>query len=414
MATDATVQVGLEMATLGESTLAVLRRVLPPEASVRNPVDMIASGGPQQYRECVTAILADPAVDSLLVIFVSPVVTDPAAVARTIVEGVDNGLKLSGTAKPVLACFMGGRGGSGEDIAVLRKAHIPCYPFPEGAVQTLAAMTRFHEWRARPAGRVVHHTADLARARAVVSRVREAGQQWLQTDDAIELMEAYGIPIAPGRRVKTPEEAIEFAERVGYPVVLKLDLPELLHKSDVGGVKVDLRSAGEIKGAFWDLKESLAKQGIEDARHLVQKMITGGRETIIGAVQDATVGHVIMFGLGGVFVELMHDVAFRVHPLTDADAAHMIREIRGWPLLAGYRGAAGVDVERLQDVLLRVSQMVSDFPEIAEMDLNPFIAEPKGRPSVAVDARVRLAPPGPPGGSDHEPEATSFVRGAMS
>jgi acetyl coenzyme A synthetase (ADP forming)-like protein len=392
MATDACVQVGLEIATLGQETLAALRRVLPAEASVRNPLDMIASGGPEQYRECVAAVLADPAVDSLLVIFVSPVVTDPTAVARGIVDGVESGLKRSGMAKPVLACFMGGRGGAGEDIAVLRKAHIPCYPFPEGAVQTLAAMTRFHEWRSRPAGKVVHHEVDLERARAVVSRARKAGLQWLQSDDAIELLDAYGIPTAPGRRVQTPEEAIEFAERVGYPVVLKLDLPELLHKSDAGGVKVDLRSAGEIKGAFWDLKESLAKQGIGDARHLVQKMITGGRETIIGASQDATVGHVIMFGLGGVFVELMHDVAFRVHPLTDADAAHMIREIRGWPLLAGYRGAAGVDVERLQDVLLRVSQLVSDFPEIAEMDLNPFIAEPKGRPSVAVDARVRLAP----------------------
>jgi acetyl coenzyme A synthetase (ADP forming)-like protein len=389
MATDACVEAGLEMTCLGDDTLAALRQLLPAEASVGNPIDMLAAGGPEHYRACVSAVLADPAVDGLLVIFVSPVVTDPTAVARGIVDGVEDGLARSGMAKPALACFMG-RGSTGEGISVLRGARIPSYPFPEGAVRTLAAMARFHEWRSRPPGKLVRFEIDAAEARRVVGRVKAAGQQWLTSHDAMELLRAYGIPTVPGRRVVHPEEAIAFAEELGYPVVLKLDVPEVLHKSDMGGVKIDLRSAGEIKGAFWDLKESLAKQGIVDAPHMVQKMVTGGRETIIGAVQDATVGHLLMFGLGGVFVELMHDVAFRVHPVTDTEAGAMIREIKGWPLLAGYRGSAPVDVARIEEVVLRVNQLVSDFPEIAEMDLNPFIAEPEGTASVAVDARVRL------------------------
>ncbi|MBI4705185.1 MAG: acetate--CoA ligase family protein [Deltaproteobacteria bacterium] len=389
MATDACVHAGLEMAELAPQTAAALRAILPAEASVLNPVDMIASASTASYRGCTRALLRDEGVDALLVLFVSPVVTDPPAIARGIVEGVAPGEPQGAIPKPVLCCFMG-RGSDDQGIVLLRQAGIPNYPFPEDAVRTLAAMAGFQSWRALPAGEIVRFEVDRERATRVIARTRAAGREWLATGDAAELLQAYGIPIVPSERVHTPDEAIAFAERVGYPVVLKLDVPDVLHKSDVGGVIVDLRSAGEIKGAFWDLKERLAKKGIDDAHHLVQKMVGGGRETIIGAVQDAHVGHLIMFGLGGVFVELMKDVSFRVHPITDADAERMIRELKGWPLLGGHRGSEPVDVACLVQVLLRVSQLVGDFPEIAEMDLNPFMAEPAGRPSMAVDARVRL------------------------
>ena len=392
MATDAAVQFGLEIAELGQPTVAALRQQLPKEASARNPVDMIASAAREQYEGCSAAMLADPEVDALLVLFVSPLIIDPPSVARGIVAGVRQGLERAGVQKPVLACFMG-RGANDEGIAVLREAGIPSYSFPESAVRTLAAMARFQKWRSLPPGEVVHFEVDKARARQVVEQARAADRQWLSAEQAMDLLGAYGIPTAPSRLAKSPDEAIAFAEEVGYPVVLKLDVQDVLHKSDLGGVKVDLRSPGEIKGAFWDLKESLERRGIDAVSHLVQKMVTGGTETIIGAVQDATVGHLIMFGLGGIYVELMKDVAFRVHPLTDAGAKRMIHEVKGWPLLHGHRGGEPVDLGRLEEVLLRVSQLVGDFPEIAEMDLNPFIAEPAGRPSVAVDARVRLASP---------------------
>ncbi|MGK0362457.1 MAG: acyl-CoA synthetase (NDP forming), partial [Bradymonadia bacterium] len=225
---------------------------------------------------------------------------------------------------------------------------------------------------------------DRAAAQAIVQRVREGGSAWVQGQDALKMLSAYGVPVIESATIPGPDEAIAFAERVGYPVVLKLDDPGIVHKTDVGGVKVNLRSAGEIKGAFWDLKAAGAK------RYLVQRMLVGGEETIIGATADPTVGHLLMFGLGGAFVELMKDVAFAVHPLTDADAEEMIRAVKGWPLLAGYRGSAPVDTALLVEVLLRISQLIADFPEIAEMDLNPFIATPEG--GAAVDARVRLAP----------------------
>lgn len=379
MATDAAVHFGLEMASLSEATVARLIAALPPEASVHNPVDMIASASPSQYATCVEALLDDAAVDAVMVIFVSPVITDPEAVARSIVAGVE---RANGD-KPVLACFMG-RGANDPGIAVLRDARIPNYAFPESAAQTLSAMARFRAWRAQPSGALQSFPVDRAAAQAIVARVRGGGSTWVQGQDALQLLSAYGVPVIESATIQGPDEAIAFAERVGYPVVLKLDDPAIVHKTDVGGVKVNLRSAGEIKGAFWDLSAAGAQ------RYLVQRMLVGGEETIIGATADPTVGHLLMFGLGGVFVELMKDVAFAVHPLTDADAHEMIRAVKGWPLLAGYRGSAPVDTALLVEVLLRISQLIADFPEIAEMDLNPFIATPEG--GAAVDARVLLAP----------------------
>ncbi len=404
MATDACVHAGLQMAEPTEETVAAMAALLPPEASVHVPVDMIASATADQYRGCTAALLADPGVDALLVLSVSPVVTDPTAVAQGIVAGIEDGLARVSQKKPVLACIMG-RGKDERGMAVLRDAGVPNYPFPEGAVRTLAAMASFERWRSLEPGRPVNYDVDRPRAQAVIDRTRRADRQWLASSDATELLAAYGIDTAASRAVDTPEQAIAFAEEVGFPVVLKLDVAEVVHKSDVGGVKVDLRSAGEIKGAFWDLKESLAQQGIDSIKYLVQKMVSGGRETIIGAVQDAHVGHLIMFGLGGVFVELMRDVAFRVHPITDADAERVIRQIKGWPLLAGHRGSEPVDVARLEEALLRVSQLIGDFPEIAEMELNPFVAQPTGKPSMAVDARVRLDDPNALG--DRGPRSSS-------
>lgn len=386
MATDAAVHFGLSMAALSPATRAALAAALPPEASLHNPVDMIAQATPAQYRRCADVLLADPAVHALLVIFVSPVVTDPLAVADAIVEGT-----RGHTEKPVLACFMG-RAQGDEGIARLAAAGIPSYPFPEGAAQTLAAMARFRAWQAQPAGVERRFDVRTAEALAIIAHAEAAGRTWLETEEALALLAAYGIPTAPSRQVTSPEEAIAFAG--GHPVALKVDVPEILHKSDVGGVKIDLRTPGEIKGAFWDLREAMLAQGVATPRYRVQHMVAG-RETIIGAVADPSVGHLIMFGLGGVFVELMQDVAFAVHPLTDADAGRMVREVKGWPLLAGYRGAEPVDVALLEEVVLRVSQLVGDFPQIVEMDLNPFMAAAPGRVSAVVDARVRLA--GPPG-----------------
>ncbi|MCA9546650.1 MAG: acetate--CoA ligase family protein, partial [Myxococcales bacterium] len=386
MATDAAVHFGLDMADLQPDTQVTMRKVLPVEASVANPVDMIASATAPQYRVCSEALLRDPGVDALLAIFVSPIVTDKLQVTRALIEGV----QAAGQNKPVLACFMG-FDAQDEGITLLADAGIPNYPFPDAAARTLAAMHRFQAYRDEPEGKPVRFKVDKAKAKALIDGAKAQGREWLDGAAAMELLQAYGVPTVESRRVHTPDEAIAFADALGYPVVLKLDSEQVVHKSDVGGVKVDLRSPGEIKGAFWDLQQRLNELGVTDAAFLVQRMVAGGQETIIGAVADETVGHLLMFGLGGVFVELMKDVAFAVHPLTDADADRMLREVRGWPLLAGHRGSAPRDVALLREVLLRLDQLVGDFPVIAEMDLNPFMAAPVGQGSVAVDARVRLS-----------------------
>lgn len=396
MATDALVTYGLDVADLLPATREAMAAVLPPEASTANPVDMIASADAPKYRACTEELLSDPGVDALIVVFVSPVVIDSRTVASAILEGVAAGRTRGGEGKPILSCFMG-RAHGAEAEQRLREGGIPVYAFPEAAAQALAAMARFRRWIDRPEGTVPALDVDREAAAGVLARVVEAGREWLDADEAHALLEAYGIPVVPSRLVSSPEEAVAFAEEHGYPVVLKVEAEGLLHKSDVGGVQVDLRNPREIKGAFWDIAHGFGTSGVP-YRHRVQRMVRGGREVILGIASDPTFGHLLAFGLGGIYVELMKDVVFRLLPITDQDAGEMVREIRGFPLLSGLRGEAPVDVPLIEEVLLRLSRLVEDFPQIAEMDLNPFMAHPEPGASAAVDARVRVAPapPGPP------------------
>lgn len=391
MATDALVTYGLDMAELRPETREAMAAVLAPEASTANPVDMIASADGPKYRACAEALLADPGVDALIVVFVSPAVIDARTVADGIVEGIAAGRARGGEGKPVLTCFMGRAYGAEAELR-LREAGVPVYPFPEAAAQALAAMVRFRRWLDRPEGRLPELDVDREAAARLIAGVRSAGREWLTTAEAEALLRAYGLPVAASRIVSSPEEAVAFAEEHGYPVVLKVEAEGLLHKSDVGGVQVDLRNPREIKGAFWDIAHGFGARGIP-YRHRVQRMVRGGREVILGVASDPTFGHLLAFGLGGIYVELMRDVVFRLLPITDQDAREMVREIKGWPLLAGLRGEAPVDVVALEDALLRLSRLVMDFPEIAEMDLNPFMAHPEPGASAVVDCRVRLAPP---------------------
>jgi len=207
--------------------------------------------------------------------------------------------------------------------------------------------------------------------------------------EVMGVLQAYGIPVAPWARVADPAQAAAFGAEHGYPLVVKLDSDTVLHRTELGGVAVDLRNEREIAGAFWEINSNL--DGVHgDHQLIVQTMVKGGTETLVGATTDPSFGHLVAFGLGGVFVELMKDVVFGVLPLTDADARRMIEGIRGFPLLQGARGGKPVDLEALQDVLLRVAQLVSDLPEIAELDLNPFFAHPDADRQAVVDGRIRV------------------------
>jgi acyl-CoA synthetase (NDP forming) len=400
MASDACESHGLELPALAEETMAALRAFLPPEASVKNPVDMIASAAPGSFEKSVRLVLEDPSVDALLAIYVPPIVTTPIEVAQAIVRGTRAAsaqLVASGESpKPVLSCFMGAHGVP-EGMRSLQEGHVPSYPFPESAAIALARAVRYARWRSEPEGQVVRFTdMDLESARACIEAARGragAGQlEWLTPDETRSLLLAAGIPVVPQAVAVTAGEAAQAAAKLGFPVAVKLASSTLTHKTDVGGVVLDLSSEEEVRRAFADIGRRMDAKGLRAQMQgvTVQPMIADGVEAILGLTHDRSFGPVLMFGLGGVYVELLRDVTFRVQPVTDRDASEMVRSVRSWRLLEGWRGAPAADVAALEQAILRLSQLAGELPEIAEMDVNPLKVMPAGRGCVAVDARVAV------------------------
>jgi acetyl coenzyme A synthetase (ADP forming)-like protein len=400
MASDACEFHGLELPSLGNATMTALRVFLPPEASVRNPVDMIASATPSAFEMSVQLMLADPNVDALLVIYVPPLVTTPIEVATAIVRGAKaatHELTARGEApKPVLSCFMGAHGVP-EGLRSLQEGRIPSYPFPESAVMALARAVRYMRWRTAPEGREVRfEDLDLGAARAVVQgalhRAEPGQNMWLTSEETRELLEATGIPGVPSTLAVTAGEAAQAAAHMGFPVAVKLASKTLTHKTEVGGVALDLANEADVRRAFAEIGLRLDQKGLRDQMDgvTVQPMVSDGVEAIIGMTQEPSFGPVLMFGLGGVYVELLRDVTFRVHPVTDRDAAEMVRTVRGAKLLDGWRGAPAADTAALEQAILRLSQLVGEIPEIVELDLNPLKVRPRGKGCMVVDARVAV------------------------
>jgi len=383
LAADACASLGLSIATLANKTVRRLRPRVSPDASLRNPIDLVASAGPSSYAAAVPEVLRDPNVDALLVIFVPPVMIDAPEVARAIVEA-----RAVERRKPVTTCFMGFGEGAEEGLAILRAARIPTYAFPESAAKAMHAMASYAAWRRRPEGRAPRVRANAAAARRAMVGLRRA--RGTSLEHGLALLEAYGIEVVPTRFAKRREEVVACAREIGYPVALKIDSPSVVHKSDVGGVATDLRDAVDVLRAL----ERMPR--VRGARYAIQRMIRGARETIMGMVTDPAFGPLIMFGLGGVYVEVLRDVAFKVHPLTEPDAHELLARIRGAALLDGPRGEPPVDKRALRDTLLRLSALVTDFPDLAEIEINPFLASPRRSPSVAVDIRIKLGQLGDP------------------
>jgi acetyl coenzyme A synthetase (ADP forming)-like protein len=388
--TDACESLGLSVAELSVETQARLRQNLPDEASVRNPVDMIATATPESYRLALEAVLADPNVDAAIAAFVPPLRVRQQDVARSIVAA-----RHAHPEKPMLAVLMG-RAGLPEGRAELNDAGVPAYIFPEAAARALAGMYRHRQWLERAAGTERTYEVDRARVTAVLERAAAAGADYLERDDVLAVLEAYGIPALRSVRAATADDAAHAAQDIGQPVVLKIDSPDVVHKTDVGGVAVDIRTEAEVRAVFERMvtavRDKLPAARIDGVT--VERFVKGGRETIIGMSQDPSFGPVLMFGLGGIYVEALEDVVFRVQPVSDVDAAEMVRSIRGVKLLEGVRGEASSDFEALEDVIQRVSQMVGEHPGIAEMDINPFVVFEDG--GIAVDARIRIGGAAPP------------------
>ena len=381
LAADACEANGLELPTLSESTRAELRSFLPAAASVGNPVDMLASASPDHYRRSLAAILQDDSVDSVITIFIPPLVTEPNEVASAIADASQT---VAG--KPVLGVFMRAEG------APAALAPIPCYAFPESAAQALARVVAYARWRALPAEPPAVITGvDRARIRTIVAAVLERGGGWVTADEAGDLLTASGISTAAARTARSLDEALGAAAAIGFPVALKALGPALLHKTERRAVALDLTNSGSVRAAYRDFASRL---GTEMTAVLVQQMVPKGVEMIVGALHDPLFGPLIACGTGGVLVDVLADTSFRLHPLRASDARDMIGELRGARLLRGYRGAPPADEAALGGLLLRISTLVSEAPEIQELDLNPVMVLASG--VRVADARIRIDRAAPP------------------
>ncbi len=383
---------GLSLPELSAATQDALRAFLPATASVKNPVDMIASATPAQFEQAIALVGRDPCVDSVVAIYIPPLVTRPEEVAAAVAQAAG---KLPAD-KPIATVFMGSQG-TPPTLAGGPRGQIPSYAFPENAALALSAAVRCSSWRKRREGRVVVLDRPTLRGvREVVERAasRASGAPlWMGAEDIREMLGLVGVRMAKMEQAPPDaEKAVEAANRVGYPVVMKAVAPGLLHKSDVGGVALGLSDDAAVRAAAHAMASRLREAGYTLEALLVQKQVGGGVEALVGVTLDPSLGPLLIAGLGGVQVELLRDVAFRITPVSDVDAAEMIASLRTARLLDGYRGSPAVDREAFVDVIQRLSALVEAFPELVELELNPLVVLPRGQGAVAVDARMRIAP----------------------
>ncbi len=386
LAADALEARKLELPELSGELQERLAAHLAPAASTRNPVDMIASAGPEEYRACLDELMRAPEIDAVIAIYIPASPEGSGLVAGAI---ADVGRRRFGE-KTLLTVFMSSAGVPGE--LATGDAKVPAYPFPEPAAAALAAAANYGDWLRRPDGEIVKFP-DLRpeeAQQAVTAALESLGEPggWLEPPATEAVLRAFGLPPAASGVADSEDEAVEIAERVGGSVVLKVIAPSALHKTDVGGVVLDVSGAEAVRAAYRKVMSAVGDaEGV-----LVQEFVPGGHEVIIGMTEDPNFGPLLVFGLGGVFVELIGDVAFRIHPITDRDAAEMVSEVKSARLLEGYRGGPAGDVAAVEETLLRLSALIDAVPEIAEIDLNPVMVLPPGNGVRIVDARIRVRP----------------------
>jgi acetyltransferase len=385
MATDACEQAGLQLASLEGESMKTLRQALPPAASVLNPVDVLGDALADRYAQALEMVLNDPNVGGALVILTPQVMTQVEETARVVGELAKE------SDRPVFGCFMG-KEAVEPGVRVLNEYGVPNYPVPERAVAAMAAMSEHRRWRERPPLALESFDIDKERIAKVFAAVRSQGRLAMGDSEAKEILEAIGIPTPRTYLARNPDEAARLADEIGFPVVLKIASPDILHKTDVGGVKLNIMTRTDVSDAF-ELMLYRAARYVPDADVwgcLVQEMVVGGKEVIVGMNRDPGFGPVMMFGLGGIYVEALRDVAFRVAPFDRRDARELIREIRAHNLLRGVRGERPADLEAVAETLLKLSQLVTEFPEIVEFDINPLTVFSAGEGLVGIDMRLVL------------------------
>ncbi|HEX7628794.1 MAG TPA: acetate--CoA ligase family protein, partial [Candidatus Methylomirabilis sp.] len=386
IAADAVEQSLVKMARLSPATVERLRAALPPTAGLYNPVDVIGDAKEDRYKAALDAVAADPEVNCVLALSTPQAMTDYDKYA----EVVGQAAKQSG--KPFFSAFMG-EASLPKAREILHNYGIPQYPYPEPAIKTFEAMVKYRNWLNSAPAAPRQLPADRERVAAMFQEVRRQGRNQLAEREAREVIAAYGFRLPQNVLTRTVDEAVAAATRIGFPVALKIVSHEILHKTDVGGVRLNLPDADAVAQGFGSIDASVRRffpsaviQGIA-----VQEMVAGGKEVILGMTRDPSFGPLLMFGLGGIYVEVLKDVAFRVAPIGPDEAEAMIREIRSFPLLRGVRGEKPSDMAAMVEALERLSQLCTDFPEILELDVNPLLVKPEGSGAVAIDARLALA-----------------------
>jgi acetyl coenzyme A synthetase (ADP forming)-like protein len=385
LATDAIERAGMALARFELETIRALEEYLPDAASASNPVDVLGDALADRYTFALEKVAADPNVDGLLVILTPQAMTEIEKTAEAI------GRLSERLAIPILCCFMGAmriRPG----IEILTHHNVPNYPFPERAVAAFKAMSDYRRARAEPLPEWVSFDVDREAVRKVLEKTRQEGRVTVGDAESRAVLEAYGLRIPRSELAETVEKAVAIADEIGYPVVLKIASPDILHKTDVGGVKIGLNNPTDVRDAF-DLIVYRAGRYVPEARIwgcLVQEMVPKSMEVLVGMNRDPQFGPLVTFALGGIYVEVLKDASFRVAPFSRREAEQMIDEIRARDLLEGVRGAPPVDKEAIVDCLLRIGQLVQDFPEIVELDINPLMVFERGKGAVAADMRLVL------------------------
>ncbi len=387
LATDACGKFGLKTAPISADIVKKLRGKLPAAAGFFNPIDVLGDATAERYGFALETVLESPDVNGALVILTPQAMTEPDKIAKTIIE-----VKKKSAAKPILVSFMGGKTVKAA-VAELQKAKIPNYEFPERAIESLSALFRYSEYLKTPyEDNFVRLEVDYDKVRVVFENVKKEGRVTLKASEALEVINAYGIRTPALEFAATAEDAVLSAERIGYPVVMKIESPQILHKTDIGGVKLNINSSEDAMKSFYEIIGN-AHTFYPNATVLgvnVLKMVPQGKEIIVGVNRDVTFGALIMVGLGGIYVNFLKDVSFGLAPLNMAEASKMVTETKAYTLLRGIRGEKASDISSVIDTVLRVSQLSSDFEEINEVDINPLFVYESGNGCLALDVKITI------------------------
>ncbi len=387
IAADTADKLRIKLDPMSKESIEALIDKLPSEASLYNPIDVIGDATSERYRVVLEQAIKDPVVEGICVILTPQAITDVENIAEEIVNSNQK------TDKPIFACFIGGKRVK-KGIYILKSKEVPCYQDPSTAISAYRKLIDFIEFRGKEELEYVKidiPEENKQRVSLILEALQDAGVTAVGDENAVKILSLYGFKFPKRVLARTPDEAIKIAEEIGYPVVMKISSPQILHKTDVGGVRLNLKSPEEVRSAFTDITLN-AKRFMPNAYIkgvMVCEMVTGGKEIILGVTYDKTFGHMVMFGLGGIYVEILKDVSFRIVPVAKQEAYEMIKEIKGKKLLEGVRGEKPYDKEDIVDKILRLSQLVTDFPLIKEIDINPYLVKHQG--GVALDARIIIS-----------------------